>query len=477
MDIELLHDLGFKKENHNVLSDLHVSITYSEALTILYDLRSVIYNTEIALHREKCVAFFFRNQVIDILLLVLLIVEKQSFILLNGNNKEIIESEFKQIQFCSYTLSTKNTKQNFKFSEIEKYFFFKQNENFKFLKSSVIEKGSILFKSSGSTGKNKIVIHNVKILIKNSLEFLKHLDVDSGTKIAIPVPIYHMYGFGAGLIPSLLKGISLILVNNTNILAYLDAERLFNPDVVFMTPGILEMYLKFKRNHYNYKYIISAGDQLNDNTVKKVNTKFGRLINLYGSTELGVIATSKNVKEGDNNLLLPLNNVKISSLPLCENLKELLCDHPNPFRGYFDIDDMKVVNTIDNSKVFNTHDLIIEYADKKFKLNGRKNLCLNRKGVLVSIPEIEEKTKFHIREINEIVIFQTKEIDIYKGNIICACIEFNKGQKLSNDDLIVRCKTFLEDYKIPDSFIEVYSMPYLSSGKLDRKKVELTFTF
>lgn len=471
MDKAILVDLGFKKENYNTLSDPNVSISYSDAIEVLDDLQSII-GTKLAVDQEQCVAFFCKNQVLDVLILAFLIAKKQSFILLNGNNKIIKESE---LQYCSFLLSTDNLTKDFGFSELKKNMHLRPNKYFKPIKSNAIKKGTVLFKSSGSTGDSKIVVHNRNILINNSLECLQHLDINSDARVAIPVPLYHMYGFGAGLLPSLLKGVSLILVNNTNILVYLDAERLFNPNVVFMTPGILEMYVKFKRNQYSYKYIISAGDRVNNDTAAIVNTKFGKLINLYGSTELGVIATSKNTAENDYNLLLPLNNVKISSIPLDENFKELLCDHPNPFMGYYNVNKRVFEEIKSNCRAFNTHDLVIEYDDKKFKLNGRRNLCLNRNGVLVSLTEIEQQIKNHIKEINEIVIFQTKETNTYKGCVICACFVLNKGQKLSENELRIKCKTFLESYKIPDSFIEKDYLPYLQSGKPDRQRIKSTY--
>ncbi|GAA0740336.1 AMP-binding protein [Gaetbulibacter jejuensis] len=474
MDSEILQKLGFRKDNHHVLRDLNVSITYSKALRVLDTIKSIIYN-DYKLDTEKCVAFFCRNQVFDVLILAVFMSEKQQFILLNGNNKTTREPELLELRFCTHFLSTDIYKQDFKPSDLKENIYLLSNEYHKLLNANVIIKGAILFKSSGSTGNSKIVVHDNDTLMNNSLGCLDHLEINATDKVAIPVPISHMYGFGAALIPSLLQGVSVMLVNNVNIPVYLDAERLFNPNVVFMTPGILEMYIKFKRNPYHYKYLISGGDKLNCKTAKELNIRYGKVINLYGSTELGVIATSKNSKKNDSNLLMPLQGVKISSKSLDDNFKELLCNHPNPFKGYFNIKEQTFEAIADAYETYNTYDLIIEYTNNKFELNGRKNLCINRNGVLISLTQIEEEIKQHIIEIEEIVILQTDEINIYKGSTISAYVVFRKRQKLTTDELKEKCKTFLESYKIPDSFIEMDFMPYLQSGKPDRQNIRTTY--
>ncbi|MEN5197000.1 ANL family adenylate-forming protein [Sphingobacterium faecium] len=468
MDSKILESFGFKRDNYNILSDLHLRITYSDALEILPTLHSVIYRN-IEKSPDQCIIFFCKNQLLDLLILVVLIAENQNFVLLNGNNKNLEDFEIQQFEHCSRILYTDFFDKEMEFLNPHNIRLI-ENKYFRLTDNKWLGSGKIMFKSSGSTGDSKVVIHKISALIRHSLRCSEHLAIDFKDRVAIPVPINHMYGLGAGLLPSLMAGASLILVNNTNIPLFFEAERLLSPNIAFLTPGILKMYLNFKKNRYHYKSIISAGDELDRISALDIDSKFGKLINLYGSTELGVIATSKNMKS--YKILCPLPDVKIYSAPFQGGFKELICEHPNPFIGYYNINKRTFESVTNNGNMFNTHDLIIETENIEFQLSGRSDFCVNRNGVLMSLIEVEAQIKLHLAEINEIVIIQTGEFDIYRGHKISAYFVLNCEKKLSEDELKSRCREFLESYKIPDTFVEIPEMPHLTSGKPDRQKIK-----
>ena len=53
-------------------------------------------------------------------------------------------------------------------------------------------------------------------------------------RIALPVPIAHMFGLGAAFVPAILAGASIDIQPNANVLRFFARERQFGPTVVFM---------------------------------------------------------------------------------------------------------------------------------------------------------------------------------------------------------------------------------------------------
>ncbi|MFM6200408.1 MAG: AMP-binding protein, partial [Dolichospermum sp.] len=133
-------------------------------------------------------------------------------------------------------------------------------------------------------------------------------------RIAIPVPLYHLYGLGAAFLPSVAVGATIDLQKSANLLRYLEREKDFNPNVAFMTPSFCETLIKGRKSARDYKLTVIAGDRIKEDTFTKYERNFGRLLTLYGSTEMGVIAAASPKDQSDvrcQTVGLPMSGEKI----------------------------------------------------------------------------------------------------------------------------------------------------------------------
>ena len=77
-----------------------------------------------------------------------------------------------------------------------------------------------------------------------------------------PVPVAHMYGFGAEFLPAVMAGASIDLQEKTHLLKYLERERQFQPNIVFATPTLCEILMKGYKSPANelfsFRYIRAA---------------------------------------------------------------------------------------------------------------------------------------------------------------------------------------------------------------------------
>src|SRR5947208_15512726 len=82
------------------------------------------------------------------------------------------------------------------------------------------------------------------------------------------------------------------LLDRMNLLKYLDLERHFQPTIVFATPAICDMLLKgYKTPRTTYAVFVTSGQRISEELFRTFDPWVGgRLINQYGSTEMGATA-------------------------------------------------------------------------------------------------------------------------------------------------------------------------------------------
>ena len=94
-----------------------------------------------------------------------------------------------------------------------------------------------------------MAVHSHTKLRENARNCVQRLTLNCDARIAIPVPLFHMYGLGAAFLPAVAVNASIDLQRGANLIRYLQREREFNPNVVFMTPVFCETLLKGRFVH------------------------------------------------------------------------------------------------------------------------------------------------------------------------------------------------------------------------------------
>ncbi|MBL4674229.1 MAG: AMP-binding protein, partial [Arenicella sp.] len=242
----------------------------------------------------------------------------------------------------------------------------------------------LAFLSSGTLGPAKKIWHSSERMATSALIVANRLSIEADDRVLITVPLHHMYGLGAALLPAILKGARVKVLVNANLLSINDAVQNFKPTVVYSTPHLLRTYLRRRSQALaGCRAVVLAGDVTTENMAEQASHVFGSTYNLYGSTELGVVAISAVNRPQE---LIALEGVIVDVLACEEQKNSLMVEHPY---GAEFIDQGVGPQTL--VKPWNTGDIATLNQNNSFMIHGRADLSVNRAGKLLVLAELEQQ--------------------------------------------------------------------------------------
>jgi len=454
-----LHTVFFDAPPHNRIGDKDVSISYGDLPAILLQLDAFFS----AGHKRQlhCLAIRTENNALIAGVIIYLLSKNINFLLLPVNQAPPA--------FCDAVLTFRDNRP----AGVDPHRSMEILPNHLFNKAVTgmqPASGLVLFTSSGTSGRPKYVCFQQQQLIRNAANCRERFRYNPDTKVLIPVPVGHMYGMGAGLLPAMLAGANIFLTDRSNIVKLYESIKQFQPDIVLITPVIARMMLLLDKPVAVKTTCITAGEIIKPETFKQFENKFGCLINLYGSTEQGAIATSP-VDETDSvskseGILQPLPQVAIKIDG--EEKGEILCRHNAPFHGYVDEHGYVLAAPAEATSWYSTSDVACDTGNGYFKIMGRKDNCINRSGFLVSLEKIEETLEDLFKMISKAVVF---ELDNNRGlsNRLIAVCEVQEDDFPDHLHIKETCRLQMTRHQVPDEFYFIRNMARLHNGKPDRQ--------
>lgn len=453
----------------NMIADGTYQCTYHELLEIFTALDKSFLQSDIS--PGECSVFICGNSLPEAVVLLWLLYRKRDFLLLPRGGLV-----FSLPEFCRYKILVDLNSPGIDIKVPDTYLAVEANPGFSAETSLPGEGGSIFLKTSGSTAEPKLVMHSHESFVQNAVNCVQRFEITPNHRLLIPVPIYHMYALGAAIIPGVIAGASINLLEKTNIITYLDLEKQYQPNVSFLTPPLCDMFLRARKSPYRYRLVVTAGDRITPAVFENFETKFGKLVNLYGSTELGAIATSQlndPLKIRSNGIIETMPGVTIDftdkeSENDPERVSEIICSHDYGFDTYVDKKGRKI--TGETAKPFKTKDLGKRITANRFQVVGRTGNSVNRHGILVAFSEVESIIEQGIEEVAHAVVTGGKE-DITRGKKMVAWCELNPKTNLNHQELRSRCFDIMLRHMVPDEVRVIKEIPRLPNGKFDRKKL------
>jgi acyl-coenzyme A synthetase/AMP-(fatty) acid ligase len=330
----------------------------------------------------------------------------------------------------------------------------------------------LCLRTSGSMGAGKIVVHSHGRLLRNAQNCLDRFGPEPGDRVALPVPIFHMYGLGAGFLPALAAGASIHLEDNCNILRYLESERRFNPNVAFLNPPLCEMLLRGRRSARPYRRVVTSTQRIREDVFRSFDAKFGGgLLSLYGSTEMGAVAACQPdapLEQRCTTLGPPMAGVRLRLDGADGAGAELFCLHPHGFLGYLD-DEGRWLHRTAPEEWYRTGDVAQADASGHLAVMGRAGNSVNRNGHLVMFGDIEKALE-KLAEVAHAAVVATRDEDKHgRGQRLVAFCAPGKTVALDPAQVRAACFDLLPKHAIPDDVIVIDNLPLLASGKLDRQ--------
>lgn len=458
---------------NNILTDGKLICSYQEILGIFEKLEKILAERQI--NQKDCLVLETENSLASALVLLFLLEKDYSFLLLpkTENSQGFLP------KFCRYRITTESLTEKGKAVDLIDYRQVLQVvENEEWNGDAVSSTAKLYLRTSGSTGKPKMVVHSHEKLLGNILNCVERLQLNREDKIAIPVPIFHMYGLGAGFLPGVAAGASIDLQKGANLLRYLQREKEFDPNVAFMTPIFGETLLKGRKSPRAYRMTVAAGDRIREDTFSKYEHWMGCLVKLYGSTEMGAIAAGSPEDSRElraQSVGLPMSGAEMrldrenASVEGRSDGGLLWCRYKYGFEGYIDENGTPTGESVgDGDGWFCTKDLGRIWEDERVEVLGRADHSINRDGLLVFFSDVEKAIET-IEGIDSVVVVSKGESQRGKG-LVAYCV-VARGANLDDGKIRDACFQLLPRRAVPDRLSVVTALPMLPNGKVDRQKL------
>ncbi|ACY18995.1 class I adenylate-forming enzyme family protein [Haliangium ochraceum] len=363
------------------------------------------------------------------------------------------------------------------------------------------EDGMLLLRSSGSLAAPKLIAHSAAGLLGNARCCVDALHLGAEDRLLVPVPIFHMFGLGAALLPALLSGASVHLLADANLLRFVSAERAFEPSLVFLTPPFAATLVDRGRRRSHCRAAVLAGDRLAVALAEAVAARFGRALNLYGSTEMGAICVQHPTQDppvraaaGASSVPVgrPMPETYLRVLPVGADAEvaaiapgeqgALWCRRRHGFIGYLDEKGALLDTARTHEDWMATGDLArwVQPAEDSAEpisaellelvIVGRADHSVNRDGRLIACAEIEHLLS-QLAGVRDVVVVVYGEGA--RGALVWAfCSPEQDRLGLSSRDIRRTCASGLVPvHLIPDHIIVMPNLPRLPSGKFDRRSL------
>jgi acyl-CoA synthetase (AMP-forming)/AMP-acid ligase II len=345
----------------------------------------------------------------------------------------------------------------------------------------------LYLRTSGSTGVPKLTRMSHQKWLNNAQACVDRWKLTAEDRLSVPVPIFHSYGFGAAFLPGLLAGAAMDFGGGTNIVGYLQREKAFEPNVAFLTPALCDMFLTVRKTPRFYRLAVTAGDKIKRETMAGFEPRFGPLLNLYGSAEMGAVSSASPDDPPATRLATAgyaLAGIELRAEATGEGLEaaegeqvgRLQCRQKNGSAGYLSQPPGEGwrFDPRGEDEWFETGDLARIRADGYVEVLGRSGLSVKRDGLLVVFADVEAAVE-KVEGIQRAVVVAAGET-LRGSRLVAVCLADRGGADRSGegprpDAVRQKCFDLLPRYAVPDEVVIVDALPHLPSGKVDRRAV------
>lgn len=306
------------------------------------------------------------------------------------------------------------------------------------------QNGIITFKTGGTTSNPKLVVKTVRNLENESRDIFDELNLENGLEFISTTTTEHLFGYTFQYMLPLTHGFS---VNPARI-NYPEDINVKNACLI-TTPSFLEAMRKYSSQPViRPKVIIAAGAKLEKETFNYAKQIADRVVEIYGSTETGVIGYREN----------PEDRFKL-------------------FKG------IKILETTDDyTKIhtdYSAESIVI--IDDRIKLSGNFIEFIGRNGRILKIQE----KRINSEEMEQTIIDRDFIKDCYcfefKGKIASLAVLTEKGLDFAHKngtlELIKQLKNSLNSKfdVVPQRWKFVYEIPKDIRGKFDKEEIRKIF--
>jgi len=335
--------------------------------------------------------------------------------------------------------------------------------------------GSIIFYTSGTTGKSKGAFLTHKN-IESNLQALKEAwHWTEKDKLLLTLPLYHIHGLGVALCGSFYNANSIILRKK-----FISEEilPLIQDHKCTMFMGVPTMYIKILETKDKGKYdvssmrlFISGSAPLSSDTFNEFEKVFRhKILERAGMSE--TMMNFSNPYEGKRKpgtVGLPLHEVKVRIVDKNFNdVKqgqegEILLKGPNVLKEYWSFPGYNGESFRDGW--FMTGDIGKMDEDNYISFVGREKEVIISGGLNIYPREVEETIDQHPEVVESAVIGIPDKIF---GESVKAYVVLKENAKATEEEIINLCKLKIANYKKPKYVEFIKELPKTNTGKVTK---------
>lgn len=328
--------------------------------------------------------------------------------------------------------------------------------------------GVVIHLTSGTSGKPKICIRDQKVAVAEAINYTSTVVEYFKKRVVITTPLSHAFGYGFGLIASIVSHSTLVLDTTFNPKRLLRNLTLYPSDILAIVPPMVRTLIHQKQLNSDYivpNMVFYAGARCDRHIELEFESIFSTsLFSIYGSTETGAISTNYSY----SNIKLPgvgrpLKNVMVR-ISKAEQYSDIA-----PGVGEVEVcsssmmqaalSRLEHVETRTTSDFYGVGDLGVLDNLQQLNIVGRVKDVINLGGLKVDPHEIEHVILQH-PGVSDTSVYPGKTGD--QAVILCSVV----GEKLNIAELRQYCYQNLNPYKVPHAFyILPNKLPRTQSGK------------
>ena len=357
----------------------------------------------------------------------------------------------------------------------ETYIAVRRNPDYDSASAAAHVHGRLYLRTSGSLGVPKLVAWSLESFLTNVRHARERLGLGRTHRVALPVPIFHGFGFGAAFLSCMFGGASVDLQDRSNLLRYLERERQFDPNVAFVTPSFCEILTRGRRAARRYEFMLSGGDRIGETAFLRSEKIHGPMIGAYGCSEMGFVfcgdlGLSAEVRSRTVGRPLPFVEFRVVTEPSSsgDRLGTLQIRYPYRSEGYVDFGGSAVGydGALLDDGWFSSADLARPGPDGTVEVIGRQDLSVKRNSMLLPFADLEAA----LRDLDGVedagVAVGPEGI---RGRMLVGYCAVTRGRAQSEAHLRAELANRVPAFAVPERIRAVPALPRLPNGKIDRR--------
>ncbi|MCG7338374.1 o-succinylbenzoate--CoA ligase [Staphylococcus sp. ACRSN] len=325
---------------------------------------------------------------------------------------------------------------------------------------------SIMF-TSGTTGPQKAVPQTFSNHYASALGCKESLGFNGQTKWLSVLPIYHISGLSV-LLRGLIEGFTVRLEKKFDTIYMLKIIKDEHPTHVSLVPQTLKWLMEGGLTEpYQIEKILLGGAKLSSSLIEQALSYNLPIYNSFGMTETCsqfLTASPDMLKDRFDTVGKPSGNIAVKiKNPNDQGHGELLIKGDNVMKGY--LYPKHISNTFDEEGYFKTGDIAeINHEGYVMVYDRRKDLIISG-GENIYPYQIETIAKQY-PGIEDALCIGMKDDEW--GEV--PMLYYVSNYEVSNEDLMRHFENNVAKFKVPKQFNHVKSLPYTSTGKLQRNR-------